>query len=119
MILYIGEGVLLLNNLMRLLLAETMAKNLKEEIKMENIEIKEEIQENILPSSTVEDTCTVYVKEEAIKMENIEIKEEIQENILPSSTVEDSCTVYIKKEVIKMENTGVQGKFSLICVRPI
>ena len=39
-----------------------MAKNLKEEIKMENIEIKEEIQENILPSSTVEDTCTVYIK---------------------------------------------------------
>ena len=114
MILYIGEGVLLLNNLMRLLLAETMAKNLKEEIKMENIEIKEEIQENILPSSTVEDTCTVYVKEEAIKMENIEI----QENILPS-TVEDSCTVYVKEEVIKMEYTGIQGKFSLICVRPI
>ena len=81
---------------------------------MENIEIKEEIQENILPSSTVEDTCTVYVKEEAIKMENIEI----QENILPS-TVEDSCTVYVKEEVIKMENTGIQGKFSLICVRPI
>ena len=82
---------------------------------MENIEIKEEIQENILPSSTVEDTCTVYVKEEAIKMENIEI----QENILPSSPVEDSCTVYVKEEVIKMEYTGIQGKFSLICVRPI
>ena len=114
MILYIGEGVLLLNNLMIFLLAETMAGNSKEELKMENIEIKEEIQENILPSSTVEDTCTVYVKEEAIKMENIEI----QENILPS-TVEDSCTVYVKEEVIKMEYTGIQGKFSLICVRPI
>ena len=52
-------------------------------------------------------------------MENIEIKEEIQEEILPSSTVEDSCTVYLKEEVIKMENTGIQGKFSLTCVRPI
>ena len=41
---------------------------------MENIEIKEEIQENILPSSTVEDTCTVYVKEEVIKMENTGIQ---------------------------------------------
>ena len=61
---------------------------------MENIEIKEEIQENILPSSTVEDTCAVQVKEEAIKMENIEI----QENILPS-TVEDQSTSYLIKSL--------------------
>ena len=33
-----------------------MAGNLKEEIKMENAEIKGEIQEAILPSSSVEDT---------------------------------------------------------------
>ena len=38
-----------------------------EEIKMKNIEIKEEIQEEILSSSTVEDTCAVYVKEEDVK----------------------------------------------------
>ena len=46
-----------------------MAGNLKDEIKMENIEIKEKIQENILPSSTLEETCTVYIKEEDIKVE--------------------------------------------------
>ena len=44
-----------------------MAAISKEEIKMENIEIKEEIQEEILSSSTVEDTCAVYVKEEDVK----------------------------------------------------
>ena len=45
-----------------------MAGNFKKEIKMENIEIKGKIQE-ILPSSTVEDLCSVYIKEEDIKME--------------------------------------------------
>ena len=44
-----------------------MAAISKEEIKMENIKIKEEIQEEILTSSTVEDTCAVYVKEEDVK----------------------------------------------------
>ena len=34
---------------------------------MENIKIKEEIQKEILTSSTVEDTCAVYVKEEDVK----------------------------------------------------
>ena len=67
-----------------------MARNLMEEIKMENIEIKEEIQEEILPSSTVEDLCTVYKREE----------------IPPSSTVEDLCTVYIKEEDVKNESQG-------------
>jgi len=46
-----------------------MAENLEDKIKMENIEIKEEIQEDILPSSTVEDTCTVNIKEEDVKNE--------------------------------------------------
>ena len=42
----------------------------KEEIKEENVFIKEE-----LPSpSTEEDTCTVYIKEEDVEMENTEIK---------------------------------------------
>ena len=42
----------------------------KEEIKEENVFIKEE-----LPSpSTEEDTCTVYIKEEDDEMENTEIK---------------------------------------------
>ena len=40
-----------------------MAENLENKIKMENIEIKEEIQEDILPSST-EDTCTVNIEED-------------------------------------------------------
>ena len=66
--------VLLLNNLMIFLLAETMAGNLKEEIKMENIEIKEETEKDIHPSSTPKDTCTVYVKEEVIKLENTGIQ---------------------------------------------
>ena len=47
-----------------------MAENVKDEIKMENIEIKEEIQEEIPPSSTVEDLCTVYIKEEDVKNES-------------------------------------------------
>ena len=51
-----------------------MAGNSKEELKLENIEIKEETEEDILSSSTVEDTCTVYVKEEVIKMENTGIQ---------------------------------------------
>ena len=51
------------------LLAEKMSGNLKEEIKMENIEIKEEIQEEILPSSTAEDTCHVFIKED-VKMKD-------------------------------------------------
>ena len=51
-----------------------MTENVKDEIKRENIEIKEEITEEILPSSTVEDTCTVYIKEEDVKVEIAEIK---------------------------------------------
>ncbi len=46
------------------LFADRMAGNWKEEIKMENIEIKEEIQEEMFQFSTVEDTCIVYTKEE-------------------------------------------------------
>ena len=41
----------------------------KEELKGKNIEIKDEIQGEILPTSTVEDTCTVYIKEEDVKVE--------------------------------------------------
>lgn len=46
-----------------------MAANLREEIKMENFKIKKEIDQEILPSSTVEDTCTVIIKEENVKNE--------------------------------------------------
>ena len=56
-----------------------MTENMKDEIKMENIEIenieiKKEIDEEMLPSSTVEDTCTVYIKEEDVKVEIGETK---------------------------------------------
>ena len=59
---------------------------MKEEFNVKEIVIKKEIvfiQKENLPSSTVEDTCTVYVQEE----------------IPSSSTVEDTCTVYVKEEI--------------------
>ena len=85
-----------------------MARNLMEEIKMENIEIKEEIQEEILPSSTVEDLCTVYKREEIPPSSTVEdlCTVYIKEEISPSSTVEDLCTVYIKEEDVKNESQG-------------
>jgi len=48
--------------------------SLSEGFKMEKIEIKEESQEEILPSSIVEDTCTVYIQEEDVKVEITETK---------------------------------------------
>jgi len=63
---------------------------------MENIEIKEEIQDEIPISSTGEDTCTVHIKEE--------------DEIPISSTVVDTCTVHIKEEDVKIEITDSQGK---------
>ena len=46
------------------------AVNITEDVGiMENIEIKAEIQDEIPISSTVEDTCTVYIKEEDVKLE--------------------------------------------------
>jgi len=59
-----------------------MAGNMKkEEMKMDNIEIKEETQEEIFPSSTIEDTCN-------------------------TCTVEDTCIVYMKEEDVKIESQG-------------
>ena len=73
-----------------------MAEIMKEEPDIEENDIKEKIciQEDILPSSTVEDTCTVY----------------LQEAILPSSTVEDACTVYLQEEHVGMDATEIKGK---------
>lgn len=51
-----------------------MAGNLKEEIIMENIENKKETEDEILQFSTVEDACTVYIKEEDVKMEITDIQ---------------------------------------------
>ena len=78
-----------------------MAVNIKEEIKMENIEIKQEIQEDILPSSTVEKTFPTLIKDQICSIK--------EEEILQSSTVEDTCTIYIKEEDVKMENTKEKG----------
>ena len=47
-----------------LYIADRMAKNMKEELDIEAI----------LPSSTVEDTFTVFIKEEDVKIENEEKK---------------------------------------------
>ena len=53
-----------------------MTESVKEEPDIEEIDKKEEIsiQEEILPSSTVEDTCTVYLQEEDVGMDATEIK---------------------------------------------
>ena len=53
---------------MKCKISERMTEIIKEELEMKNIEIKEEILEEMLPSSTVEDICTVYIKEEDIKV---------------------------------------------------
>ena len=52
-----------------------MSEIIKEGIKMENIENKEESLKEIFPSSTaVENTCTVFIKEEDVKVEITETK---------------------------------------------
>ena len=50
-----------------------MAEILKEELNIEEFEIQEEIvsiKEEILPFSTIQDTCTVNLNKDDIKMEN-------------------------------------------------
>ena len=57
-----------------------MAEIIKEELKIEEFEIKEEIvsiKEEILPSSTVEAKCTVNLKKDGIKIENTGIQGKI------------------------------------------
>ena len=52
-----------------------MAENIKEDLKqLEDKKEKVSIQEDTLPSSTVEDTCTVHKQEEDALMENTEIQ---------------------------------------------
>ena len=53
-----------------------MAESLKEEPDRKEIDKKEKnsIQEEILPYSAVEDTCTVYLQEEYVGMDATEIK---------------------------------------------
>ena len=94
----------------------------KEENILENVVIKEEIQEEIPPSSSVEDTgpledtCTVYIKEESEPSDYI--KEEInpsvhiKEKIPPSVDIKEEIppSVYIKEEDVKVEITETKGK---------
>ena len=54
-----------------LYIPDRMAKNMKEELDKEEIV---SIHEAILPSSTAEDTITIFIKEEDVKMDNEEIK---------------------------------------------
>ena len=57
--------------------SDRMAENIKEELDLEEFDIKVEIvsnKEEILPSSSVEDTCTFYLQQDDIKMENTEIQ---------------------------------------------
>ena len=59
------------------LFSDRMAETIKEELNIEQFEIKEEvvsIQEEILPSSTVKDTCTVNLNKDDIKIENADIQ---------------------------------------------
>ena len=53
-----------------------MTETVKEEPDIKEIDKNEEIsiQKEILPSSTVEDTCTVYLQEEDVGMDATEIK---------------------------------------------
>ena len=71
-----------------------MAGIIKEEMEMKNTEIKEEIPEDILSSSTAEDPCAI---EDTCTVED------------PCS-IEDTCTVYIKEEDVKVEITETKGK---------
>ena len=85
-----------------------MAETIKEEIYLEEFEMKEET----VLSSTVENTCSVYIQGEKIKKEECELKEEmvyIKEEVITPSTEEDTCTLYVQEEDVKMENTGVKG----------
>ena len=57
-----------------------MAENMKEELIMEETEIKDEeisIKKEICSSSSLEETCTWKVKEEDVKIVNTEIKGEV------------------------------------------
>ena len=63
------------------LFSDRMAEIIKEELDLEEFEIKEEIvfiREDILPSSIVEDTCTFNILKDDIKMEYTEIQGKLE-----------------------------------------
>ena len=78
-----------------------MVETIKEDINLEEFEMKEEtvFREEILLSSTVENTCSVYIQGEGIKVEGCELKDEmvyIKDKVI-TPTVEDTCTVYVQE----------------------
>ena len=92
-----------------------MAEAIKEEINLEEFEMKEETvfkEEESPPSSTVENTCTVYVQGEGIKEEELKEIVNIKDKVITPSTVENTCTVYVQGDV-KMENTRILGNAKL------
>ena len=57
--------------------SDRMAEIIKEELNMEDFEIKDEtifFKEEILPSSTEDNTCTVNLHKDVIKIENTGIQ---------------------------------------------
>jgi len=72
-----------------------MAEIIKEELNIEEFEIKEEIvstKEEILPSSTVEDTSTVNLNKDDIKMENSEIQGKL--NVCHNYSLKSKYTLF-------------------------
>ena len=92
-----------------------MTETIKEEINLGEFEMKEEKvfkEEELLSSSTVRNTCSVYIHGEDVKEEQFDLKEEVvyvKDEVIIPSTVQDTCTVYVQREDVKMENTGIQG----------
>ena len=110
-----------------------MAETIIEGINLEEFEMKEEtvFNEEILPSSIVEDTYSVYTQREEIKKEECEVNEEMGSTVEDTCTVyvqdtctlyvEDTCSVYVQDTCsvyvqggVKMENAGNQGNNSII-----
>ena len=68
---------------------------------MEQFEIKEEIvsiNEEILPSSTVEDTCTVNLNKDDIKMENTDIQGKL--NVCQNYSIKSKYILFMPGFVI-------------------
>jgi len=80
-----------------------MAENQRKEIKIENIDIIDAVR----PSSTVEETCAVYIKDEDVK---VEISEPYQGKI-----IKGNLNINIKFSCIENFPTGVWDTFEVMC----
>ena len=71
------------------------------------------VEEEILPSSSVEDTCTVC-RGRNTSLPTVEdtCTVYVEEEILPSSTVEDTCIVYLKKGNVGIDIAEIKSKLS-------